>query len=102
MFPSDIPEFSPHWEVDFSIELMPRVAPSSRALYRMGTLELVELKLHIKEILDKGYIRQSVSSWGELVLFVKKKDETLILCIDNRQLNKVTIKNRYPLSWIVL
>jgi hypothetical protein len=72
----------------------------SRTPYRMSTPELVELKLQLKEMMDKGYIRPSVSPWGAPVLFVKKKDGTLRLCIDYRQLNKVTIKNKYPLPRI--
>jgi len=76
---------------------VPGVAPASEEPYRMSTLELVELKLQLKEILDKGCIRPSVSPLGAPVLFVRKKDGTLILCIDYRQLNKVTIKNRYHL-----
>lgn len=63
----------------------------------MSTLELVELKLQLKEMLDKGYIRPSVLPWGALVFFVKNKDGTLQLCIDYRHLNKVTIRNEYPL-----
>ena len=66
----------------------------------MSTLELVELKLQLKEMFDKGYIRPSVSPWGAPILFVKKKDGTLMLCIDYRQLNKVTIKNMYSLFTI--
>eukprot|EP00253_Pinus_taeda_P016484 PITA_16484 len=93
-------EFSPHREVDFSIELVLGVAPTSKAPYRMRTPDLVDLKLQFKEILDKGYIRSSVSPWGALVLFMKKKDGTLRLCIDYRQLNKVTIMNRYLLPRI--
>ena len=83
--------------MEFSIELVQGVAPTSKAPYRMSTLELVELKLQLKEMLDKGYIRASVSPWGAPVLFLKKKDGTLKLCIDYRKLNKVTIKNRYLL-----
>ena len=66
----------------------------------MSTPELVELKLQLREMMDKGYIWPSVSPWGAPVLFVKKKDDTLRLCIDYRQLNKVTIKNKYPLPMI--
>jgi hypothetical protein len=62
----------------------------------MSTPELVELKLQLKEMMDKGYILPNVSPWGAPVLFVKKKDGTLRLCIDFIQLNKVTIKNKYP------
>jgi hypothetical protein len=66
----------------------------------MSTPDLVELKLQLKEIMDKGYIQPSVSLWGAPVLFVKKKYGTLRLCIDYRQLNKETIKNKYPLPRI--
>ena len=65
--------------MDFSIELVPRETPTTKAPYKMSTPELVELKLHLKEMLDKGYIRPSVSRWGTPVLFVKKKDGNLIL-----------------------
>ena len=66
----------------------------SRAPYRMSTPEMLELKMQLQELLEKKYIRQSVSPWGASVLFVKKKDGTLRLCIDYRQLNKVTVKNK--------
>jgi hypothetical protein len=72
----------------------------SRAPYRMSTLELVELRLQLKEMLEKGYIHPSVSPWGAPALFVKKKDGTLKLCIDYRQLNKIIIKNKYHLQRI--
>ena len=68
--------------------------------HRMVSVELQELRVQIQELLDKGFIRLSTSPWGALVLFAKKKNKTLQLCIDYRQLNKVTIKNRYPLSRI--
>ena len=61
---------------------------------------MLELKMQLQELLEKEYIRLSVSPWGAPVLFVKKKDGTLILCIDYRQLNKVTVKNKYPLPII--
>ena len=66
----------------------------------MNILELNELKFQLKELIDKKYIRPSVSPWGAPVIFVKKKDETMRLCIDYRQLNKMTIKNQYPLPCI--
>ena len=66
----------------------------------MAPVELKELKLQLQELLEKGFMRPSVSPWGALVLFVKKKDGTLRLCIDYRQLNKLTIKNKYPLPRI--
>jgi hypothetical protein len=68
--------------------------------YRMSTPELKELQLQLEELLEKGYIRTSVSPWGALVLFMKNKYGTLIFCIDFRQLNKVTVKKKYPLSRI--
>ena len=69
-------------------------------LHRMASVELQELRVQLQELLDKGFIRPSTSPWGPPVLFAKKKDKTLRLCIDYRQLNRVTIKNRYPLSRI--
>ena len=66
----------------------------------MNILELNELKLQLQELIDKNYVRSSVSPWGAPVLFVKKKDGTLFLCIDYRKLNKMKIKNRYPLPRI--
>ena len=66
----------------------------------MAPLELKELKLQLQELLEKGFIRLSVSPWGAPVLFVKKKDGTLRLCVDYRQLNKMTVKNKYPLPMI--
>ena len=67
---------------------------------RMAPIELQELKVQIYELLDKGFIRLTTSPWGALVLFAMKKDKTLRLCIDYRQLDRVTIKNRYPLPRI--
>ena len=82
-------------ELDFTIDLVPGVVPNSKAPYQMKILELNELKLQLQELINKNYIRPSVSPWGSPVLFVKKKDDTLCLCIDYRQLNRMTIKNRY-------
>jgi hypothetical protein len=79
---------------------MPGAAPVSKAPYRMSTPELKELQLQLEELLKKGYIRPNVSPWGAPVLFVKKKDGTLRLCIDFLQLNKVTVKNKYHLPRI--
>jgi hypothetical protein len=100
VFPEELPGLPPEREIDFSIELVPGTAPISRAPYRMAATELVELKKQLAELLDKGFIRPSVSPWGAPVLFVKKKDGSLRLCIDYRQLNQVTIKNKYPLPRI--
>ncbi|KAA0041470.1 ty3-gypsy retrotransposon protein [Cucumis melo var. makuwa] len=87
-------------EIDFAIELEPDTAPISRAPYKMAPAWLKELKVQLHELLDKGFIRPSVSHWGAPMLFVKKKDGLMCLCIDYRELNKVTVKNRYPLSRI--
>ena len=72
----------------------------SKTSYRMSTPELLELKMQLQDLFETKYIRPSVSPWGALVLFVKNKDGTLRLCIDYRQLNKVTVKNKYPLPRI--
>ncbi|KAL4016431.1 hypothetical protein IC575_024082 [Cucumis melo] len=100
VFPEELPGLPPHREVEFSIELEPGTVPISRAPYRMAPAELKELKVQLQELLDKGFIRPSVSPWGAPVLFVKKKDGSMRLCIDYRELNKVTVKNRYPLPRI--
>ena len=77
MFPTNILEFHPHREVEFSIELVPGATPTSKEPYRMSNPKLVEFKFQLKEMIDKGYIRPSVSPWGATMLFVKKKDGTL-------------------------
>jgi len=87
-------------EVEFSIDLVPGTKPVSMAPYRMSASELAELKKQLEDLLDKKFVRPSVSPWGALVLLVKKKDGSMRLCIDYGQLNKVTIKNRYPLPRI--
>ncbi|KAL0556889.1 hypothetical protein IC582_005406 [Cucumis melo] len=100
VFPDELPGLPPPREVDFAIELEPGTAPISRAPYRMAPAELKELKVQLQELLDKGFIRPIMSPWGAPVLFVKKKDGSMRLCIDYRELNKVTVKNRYPLPRI--
>ncbi|KAA0035721.1 ty3-gypsy retrotransposon protein [Cucumis melo var. makuwa] len=100
VFPEELPVLPPHREVEFIIELEPGTVPISRAPYRMAPAELKELKVQLQELLDKGFIRLSVSPWGAPVLFFKKKDGSMRLCIDYRELNKVTVKNRYPLPRI--
>ena len=92
VFPEEIPGLPPQREIEFSIELLPGSAPVSKVLYQMSIPELTELKIQLQELLEKGYIRPSVSPLGAPVLFIKKKDGTLRLCIDYRHLNKVTIK----------
>jgi hypothetical protein len=96
----EVPGLPPRRDIDFSIDLMPRAAPVSKTPYRMSTPELKELQMQLEEILKKGYIRLSVSPWGAPALFVKKKYGMLRLCIDIKQLNKVNLKNKYPLPRI--
>ena len=86
-FPEDLPGLPPVREVEFAIDLIPATAPISKAPYRMAPAELAELRKRLQELLDKGFIRPSVSPWGAPVLFVKKKDGSLRLCIDYRKLN---------------
>jgi hypothetical protein len=90
----------PDREIEFTIDLVPGTQPIHKAPYRMAPAELKELKEQLQEILDRSFIRLSVSPWGAPVLFVKKKDGTMRLCIDYRELNWVTIKNKYPLPRI--
>ena len=97
VFPEDILGLPPKRELDFTIELVLGVVPNSKDPYEMNILELNKLKLQLQELIDKNYIRSSVSPCEALVLFVKKKDGTLLLCIDYRDLNNMTIKNKYPL-----
>uniref|UniRef100_A0A251V6N1 Putative reverse transcriptase domain, Ribonuclease H-like domain protein n=1 Tax=Helianthus annuus TaxID=4232 RepID=A0A251V6N1_HELAN len=100
VFPEDLPGLPPHRQVEFQIELAPGAAPIARAPYRLAPTELEELSKQLQELLEKGFIRPSSSPWGAPVLFVKKKDGTFRMCIDYRELNKVTVKNRYPLPRI--
>jgi hypothetical protein len=96
----EVPGLSPKRDIDFSINLMSGAAPVSKTPHIMSTPELKDLQMQLEELLKKGYIRPSVPPWGALVLFVKKKYGTLRLCIDFRQLNKVTVKNKYPMPRI--
>ena len=100
VFPDELPGLPPHRDVDFGIELHPSTTTISMTPHRMAPVELQELRVQLKELLDKRFIRPSTSPWGAHVLFAKKKGKTLRLCIDYRQLNRVTIKNRYPLPRI--
>ena len=100
VFPDELPGLPPHKDVDFVIELHPSTSPISTTPHRMAPIKLQELKVQLQELSDKGFIRPSTSPWGTPILFAKKKDKTLRLCIDYRQLNRVTIKNQYPLPRI--
>nr|GFC38741.1 putative reverse transcriptase domain-containing protein [Tanacetum cinerariifolium] len=100
VFPEEHPGIPSEHEVEFGIELIPGTQPISKAPYRMAPIELKELKEQLQELLDLDFILPSVSPWGAPVLFVKKKDGSMRLCIDYRDLNRFTIRNRYPLPRI--
>ncbi|XP_075096286.1 uncharacterized protein LOC142174397 [Nicotiana tabacum] len=94
VFPDELPGLPPEREINFAIDMLPDTQPISIPPYRMAPAELKELKAQLKDLLNKGFIRPSTSPLGALVLFVRKKDGSLRMCIDYRQLNKVTIKNK--------
>ena len=100
VFLDDLPGMPPDRDIEFVIELQPGITPISKTPYRMPPKELAELKVQLQELLDKGFIRPSASPWGCPALFVKKKDDSLRLCVDYRPLNVVTIKNKYPLPCV--
>jgi hypothetical protein len=100
VFPEDLLRLPPERDVEFVIELKPGTAPISRRSYQMPPNELAELKTQLQDLLEKGFIRPSSSPWGCPTIFVKKKDQTLRMCVDYRPLNEVTIMNKYPLPRI--
>jgi hypothetical protein len=100
VFPEELPGMPPDRDVEFIIDLLPGTGPIAKRPYRMSVDELAELKKQLEELISKGYIRPSASPWGSPVLFVKKKDGSMRMCIDYRNLNAVTIKNKYPLPRI--
>jgi len=101
VIPEELPEdLPPRRRVDHAIEVVPGVAPPTKAPYRMSHEELKELKVQLEELLTKGYIKPNKSPYGAPVLFVHKKDGTLRMCVNYRALNKATVKNRYPLPRI--
>ncbi|GJZ69819.1 putative reverse transcriptase domain-containing protein [Tanacetum coccineum] len=100
VFPEDLPGLPPTRQVEFQIDLVPGATPVARAPYRLTPSELQELCTQLQELSDKGFIRPSSSPWGALVLFVKKKDGSFRMCIDYYEVNKLTVKNRYPLPRI--
>ncbi|GJR43364.1 putative reverse transcriptase domain-containing protein [Tanacetum coccineum] len=100
VFPDDLSGLPPNWEIEFRIELVPRAMSVARSPYRLTPFKMGELSGQLIELQDKGFIRPSSSPWGAPVLFVKKKDGSFRMCIDYRELNKLTIKNRYPLPRI--
>ncbi|GJU73112.1 putative nucleotidyltransferase, ribonuclease H [Tanacetum coccineum] len=100
VFSDDLTGLPPIREIEFRIELIPGATPVAKSPYRLAPSELEELSGQLKELQDKGFIRPSSSPWGAPVLFVKKKDGSFRMCIDYRELNKLTVKNRYPLPRI--
>ena len=100
VFPEEFLGLPPQREIEFAIDVISGATPASITPYKMAPVELKELKLQLQDLLEKGFIRPSVSPWRAPMLFVKKKDCTLRLCVDYRQLNKTTVKNRYPLPRI--
>ncbi|GJV99081.1 putative reverse transcriptase domain-containing protein [Tanacetum coccineum] len=100
VFPEELPGLPPPRQVEFRIDLVPGAAPVARAPYRLAPSEMRELSVQLQELLEKGFIHPSSSPWGAPVLFVKKKDGSFRMCRDYRELNKLTVKNRYPLSKI--
>jgi hypothetical protein len=100
VFPEELPGMPPDRDIEFVIELKPGTAPIYKTPFMMTTPELAELKEHIRELLEKGFIHPSSSPWGAPMIFVLKKDGTQRLCVDYRALNEVTVKNKYPLPRI--
>nr|GFB08151.1 putative reverse transcriptase domain-containing protein [Tanacetum cinerariifolium] len=100
VFPEDLPGLPPTRQVEFQIDLIPGAEPVAQAPYRLAPSEMKELSDQLHELSDKGFIRPSSSPWGAPVLFVKKKDGSFRMCIDYQELNKLTVKNRYPLPRI--
>ncbi|GKG18911.1 hypothetical protein Tco_0376010, partial [Tanacetum coccineum] len=100
VFLEDFTGIPPTRQVEFQINLIPGDAPMARAPYRLAPSEMKELLDQLKELSNKGFIRPSSSPWGAPVLFVKKKDGSFWMCIDYRELNKLTVKNRYLLPRI--
>jgi hypothetical protein len=100
VFPDDLPGMPPDRDIEFSINLLPGTAPIAKRPYRMAPVEHEEVKKTIDELLAKGYIRRSFSPWAFPVLLVEKKDGVKRMCVDYRDLNVVTIKNKHPLPHI--
>ncbi|GKE42156.1 putative reverse transcriptase domain-containing protein, partial [Tanacetum coccineum] len=99
-FPKDLHGLPPIRQLEFQIDLIPGSTPVARAPYKLAPSEMQELSNQLQELADKDFIRPSTLPWGAPVLFVKKKDGSFKMCIDYRELNKLTVKNRYPLPMI--
>jgi transposase InsO family protein len=100
VFPDDLIELPPRRDIDHEIKIFDNVTPPSQQPFRMSQPELVELKRQLEVLLEKGFIRPSKSPYAAPILFAKKKDNTLRMCVDYRALNKITIKNKYPIPRI--
>ncbi|GKD96116.1 hypothetical protein Tco_1380013, partial [Tanacetum coccineum] len=100
VFPDDLSVLPPIREIEFQIELIPGAMPVAKSPYRLAPSELEEFSGQFKELQDKGFIGPSSSPWGAPVWFIKKKDGSFKMCINYRELNKLTVKNRYPLPRI--
>jgi hypothetical protein len=100
VFPQELPGMPPDREIEFTIDFIPGSAPIAQAPYKMGPKELVELKEQLDELEQKGFIQESISPWGTLVIFVDKRDRGRKMCGDYKNLNNVSIKNKYPLPRI--
>jgi hypothetical protein len=100
VFPDELPGMPLNWDIEFVIDLVPGTGPIAKRPYRMAADELAELKKQLRELTDKGFIRPSASLWGSPVLFMKKKDGSMRMCVGYRSLNAITIKNKYPLPHI--
>ena len=96
VFPDDLPGMPPERDIEFSIDLLPGTAPIAKRPYRMEPIEHEEVKKTIDELLTKGYIHRSFSPWAFPLLLVDKKDGSKRMCVDYRELNAVTIKNKHP------
>nr|XP_043625615.1 uncharacterized protein LOC122597044 [Erigeron canadensis] len=100
VLPDDVVGLPPPRQVEFRIDLVPNAMLVAKSPYRLASSEMQELATQLQELQDKGFIRPSSSPWGAPILFVKEKDGSFHMCIDYRELNKLTIKNRYPLPRI--
>ncbi|CAH1431740.1 unnamed protein product [Lactuca virosa] len=100
VFPEELPGIPSARQVEFRIDLVPGAAPIAKASYRLAPPEMQELSSQLQELMGKQFIRPSSSPWGAPILFVRKKDGSHRMCIDYRELNKLTVKNRYPLPRI--
>jgi Reverse transcriptase (RNA-dependent DNA polymerase) len=101
IFPEDLPSgLPPKRSVERKIDLVRGSEPVKIPIYKISTEELTEVKKQVDDLLMKGFIRPSTSSWGRSIIFVAKKDGGLRMCIDYRALNKATVKNNYPLPRI--